>query len=101
VHLEHRGVQEQIIQRRAVQRPGPPRLELLADHLADRDTVDFERAASAPRASVSVLSTSRTDMPCTNPAITSDSSALDLVTVEPNSFDANAAVVPAASAAGS
>ena len=41
-----------------------------------------------------MFSTSRTDKPRTNPAITSDSSALDLVTVVPNSFDANASVVP-------
>ena len=37
-----------------------------------------------------MFSTSRTERPRTNPAITSDSSALDLVTVDPNSFDANA-----------
>ena len=41
-----------------------------------------------------MFSTSRTDRPRTNPAITSDSSAFDLVTVVPNSFDANASVVP-------
>jgi hypothetical protein len=41
-----------------------------------------------------VFSTSRTDRPRTNPAITSDSSAFDLVTVVPNSFDANTPVVP-------
>jgi hypothetical protein len=41
-----------------------------------------------------VFSTSRTDKPRTNPAITSDSSAFDLVTVVPNSLDANAPVVP-------
>ncbi len=41
-----------------------------------------------------MFSTSRTDRPRTNPAITSDSSAFDLVTVVPNSLDANASVVP-------
>ena len=35
VHLEHGGVQEQVVQHHAVQRPGPPRLELPADRLAD------------------------------------------------------------------
>jgi hypothetical protein len=59
-----------------------------------RDTVDFDRAASAPRASARVFSTSRADRPRTNPAITSDSSALLLVTVVPNSLDANASAVP-------
>jgi hypothetical protein len=59
-----------------------------------RDTVDLLSAASAPRASARVLSTSRTGKPRTNPAITSDSSALLLVTVEPNSLEANACVVP-------
>ena len=41
-----------------------------------------------------MFSTSRTDRPRTNPAITSDSSALLLVTVVPNSLEANASVVP-------
>ena len=59
-----------------------------------RDTVDFDSAASAPSASARVFSTSRTDSPRTNPAITSDSNALDLVTDFPNSVDANASVVP-------
>ena len=59
-----------------------------------RLTVDFDSAASAPRASARVASTSRTDRPRTNPAITSDSSALLLVTVEPNSLEANTSVVP-------
>ena len=59
-----------------------------------RETVDFDRAASAPSASASVFSTSRTDRPRTNPAITSDSNALDLVTPLPNSCEANRSVVP-------
>ena len=59
-----------------------------------RDTVDLLKAASAPSASASVFSTSRVDSPRTNPAITSDSNALDLVTVLPNSWEANASVVP-------
>jgi len=41
-----------------------------------------------------VASTSRTDSPRTNEAITSDSNALVLVTFLPNSREANAAVVP-------
>ena len=59
-----------------------------------RDTVDLLSAASAPRASARVFSTSRTDSPRTNPAITSDSNALDFVTPLPNSCEANASVVP-------
>ena len=59
-----------------------------------RDTVDFDRAASAPSASARVFSTSRTDRPRTNPAITKDSSAFDLVMLLPNSREANASVVP-------
>jgi hypothetical protein len=62
-----------------------------------RDTVDFDKAASAPRASARVFSTSWTDRPRTNPAITSDSSdssAFDLVMLVPNSREANASVVP-------
>jgi hypothetical protein len=59
-----------------------------------RETVDLLNAASGPSASARVFSTSRTDSPRTNPAITSDSSALDFVTDLPNSCDANASVVP-------
>src|SRR4029077_21123050 len=59
-----------------------------------RDTVDFDTAACSPRASVSAASTSRVDSPRTNPAITSDSSALVLVTCLPNSCEANSSVVP-------
>jgi len=59
-----------------------------------RETVDLDNAASAPRASARVFSTSRTDRPRTNPAITSDSSAFDFVTLLPNRLDANASVVP-------
>ena len=44
--------------------------------------------------SASVFSTSQTDSPRTNPAITSDSNALDSVTSLPNSRLANAWVVP-------
>jgi hypothetical protein len=59
-----------------------------------RDTVDFDTAACSPRASTSAASTSRVDSPRTNPAITSDSSALVLVTCVPNSCEANRSVVP-------
>jgi len=58
------------------------------------DTVDLEIAAWSPSASASAASTSRTDRPRTNEAITSDSSALVLVTWLPNNRDANASVVP-------
>src|SRR6201993_1997018 len=58
------------------------------------DTVDLEIAAWSPSASARAASTSRTDRPRTNEAITSDSRALVLVTWLPNSRDANASVVP-------
>ena len=58
------------------------------------ETVDLEIAAWSPSASARVASTSRTDRPRTNEAITSDSSALVFVTCAPNSRDANASVVP-------
>jgi hypothetical protein len=59
-----------------------------------RDTVDFDTAADSPSASTSAASTSRVDSPRTNPAITSDSSALVLVTPVPNSREANRSVLP-------
>src|SRR5512135_3481498 len=58
------------------------------------ETVDLEIAAWSPRASARVALTSRTDRPRTNEAITSDSSALVLVTCAPNRREANACVVP-------
>jgi hypothetical protein len=58
------------------------------------DTVDLETAAWSPSASARVASTSRTDSPRTNEAITRDSSALVLVTCAPNSREANASLVP-------
>src|SRR6266568_7008211 len=58
------------------------------------DTVDLEIAAWSPSASARVASTSRTDRPRTNEAITNDSSAWVLVTWAPNSREANFSVVP-------
>ena len=58
------------------------------------ETVDLLNAASAPRASASVASTSRVDNPRTNPAITSDSNAFDRVMPLPNSREQNCSVVP-------
>src|SRR6266576_1390922 len=58
------------------------------------DTVDLEIAAWSPSASARAASTSLTDRPRTNEAITSDSSAFVFVTCDPNSRDANASVVP-------
>ena len=65
---------------------------LIWPHTAE--TVDLEIAAWSPSASARAASTSRTDRPRTNEAITSDSSAFVLVTCAPNSRDANASVVP-------
>jgi hypothetical protein len=59
-----------------------------------RLTVDLDTVACGPSASARLASTSRTDRPRTNPAITSDSSALVRVTPLPSSRDANAVSVP-------
>src|SRR5512135_3885083 len=58
------------------------------------ETVDLEIAAWSPRASARAASTSRTDRPRTNEAITSVSRALALVTCAPNRREANASLVP-------
>ena len=65
---------------------------LIAWHTAD--TVDLEIAAWSPSASARAASTSRTDRPRTNEAITRVSSALVLVTWLPNRREANFSVVP-------
>ena len=59
-----------------------------------RLTVDFDTVDSGPSASARLASTSRTDRPRTNPAITSDSNALVRVTPVPSSREANASAVP-------
>ena len=87
-------VQKQVVQLDVVEAAGAPRLELGLDLPQIRDTVDFDTAACSPSASTSAASTSRVDSPRTNPAITSDSSALVLVTCVPNSCEANRSVVP-------
>ena len=53
-------------------------------------TVDLDSAAWGPSTSARVASTSRSDSPRTQPEITSDSSALVLVTPAPNSREQNA-----------
>jgi hypothetical protein len=58
------------------------------------DTVDLEIAAWSPSSSASAASTSRTDRPRTNEAITKLSSAFVLVTCAPNRRDANTSLVP-------
>ncbi len=59
-----------------------------------RATVERDTVASGPRASARVASTSRTESPRTNPAITSDSKALVLVTPAPSRREAKAMSVP-------
>jgi hypothetical protein len=59
-----------------------------------RETVDLDTVACSPSASTSAASTSRTDRPRTNPAITRVSSAFVRVTPVPNSWEANRSVVP-------
>ena len=59
-----------------------------------RDTSDLLTLPSTPSASPSVASTSRTDRPRTNEAITRHSSALLLVTPCPNRRETNGSLVP-------
>src|SRR3954454_18581003 len=59
-----------------------------------RDTVDLDSAACGPNASARAASTSRTDRPRTNPAMTRVSNALVLVTAVPNSRETNVSSVP-------
>lgn len=59
-----------------------------------RDTVERDNDASGPRASSRAASMSRSDRPRTQPAITSDSSALVLVTCRPRSREQNGSSVP-------
>ncbi len=67
------GVQEQVVQRDAVQAAPRPGLVLVLDLAWQTDdTVDLEIAAWSPSASARAASTSRTDRPRTNEAITSD-----------------------------
>jgi hypothetical protein len=58
-----------------------------------RETVDSDSAASDPRASARVASTSRTERPRTKLAITRDSRALVRHTPVPSRRDANASSV--------
>ena len=94
MHLEHGRVQKQVVQVEVIQPPLAPRRQLLAMARHTDETVDLLNAASAPRASASVASTSRVDNPRTNPAITSDSNAFDRVMPLPNSREQNCSVVP-------
>jgi len=75
VHPKEAAIQEQVVRHTA-------------------DTVDLEIAAWSPRASARAASTSRTDGPRTNEAITSVSSTFVFATCDPNSQDANFSVVP-------
>jgi hypothetical protein len=59
-----------------------------------RLNVDFDTVDSGPSASARQASTSRTDRPHTNPAMTRDSGALVRVTPVPRSREANASSVP-------
>src|SRR4051812_47474951 len=59
-----------------------------------RDTVDLDNAACGPNASARATSTSRTDIPRTNPAITRVSNAFVLDTPAPNSRETNFSLVP-------
>ena len=93
--LKIRRVQEQVVQLDVVQAPGRSTPRTRLDRLADpRHRRLATSPPRSPSASASVASTSRIDSPRTNPAITSDSSALVLVTCVPNSREANGSVVP-------
>ena len=91
--LEVAAVQEQVVQLDVVEAAGDSSSNWVLISPQIRDTVDFDTAACSPSASISAASTSRVDSPRTNPAITSDSSALVLVTPLPNSWEANRSVV--------
>ena len=82
--FEVAAVQKQVVQLDVVEAAGAPRSNWVLISPQIRDTVDFDTAADSPSASPRVASTSRVDSPRTNPAITSDSSALVLVTPFPN-----------------
>src|SRR3989442_394596 len=56
-----------------------------------RETVDFDKVACGPSASARAASTSRTDRPRTNPAMTRVSNAFVFVTPAPNSRETNLA----------
>jgi hypothetical protein len=88
------AVQKQVVQLDFVEAASAKRRELGLDLRADPRTVDFDTVARSPSASQSAASTSRVDNPRTNPAITSDSRALVLVTPVPNNREANRSVVP-------
>src|SRR3954454_13706275 len=59
-----------------------------------RDTVDLDSAACGPNASARAASTSRTDRPRTNPAITRVSNALVFDTPVPNNRETNFSSAP-------
>jgi hypothetical protein len=94
VQAKARAVQEQIVQFDVVQATLRQASNSVLIASQTRETVDLERVASAPSASASVCSTSRTLSPRTNPAMTSDSNALVLVTPVPNRREAKRSLVP-------
>jgi hypothetical protein len=87
-----RAVQEQVVQLYLVQTPAAPGVELVADGLAHPRHGRLDRAACGPKASARQASTSRTDSPRTNPAITNVSTAFVLDTPVPNNRDTNKGV---------
>jgi len=93
-NLKWRPIEEQVVEGDPRQVPRAPGLELDLDGLKIRETVDLDKAASEPRASAKVASTSRTDRPRTKLAMTSDSKALVRHTPVPSSREAKAFSVP-------
>jgi len=94
VHLEVTPIHEQVLELdpRQVGVLDRSNSSLMASQI--RLTVERDTVASGPRASARAASTSLTDRPRTNPAITRDSRALVLVTPAPRRREAKAMSVP-------
>src|SRR6185369_11886689 len=94
MHPKKGSIQEQVVQHDIAQGAPCPGVVLGLDRLAYLRDSRFRDRGLIPQRLGEVASTSRTDSPRTNEAITSDSSAWVLVTCLPNRREANAAVVP-------
>jgi hypothetical protein len=92
VHVEVRAIDEQVVQLKVVEAAGAPGVELAWQ---TRETVDLDSAARGPNASAREASTSRTDSPRTNPAITNVSNAFVFDTPVLDSFGRSRVTGPA------
>ena len=94
VVLEEAGVTEQVVELVLGQAPLLPELELVDRHLADPAHSRLRERRLLAQRLPNVASTSRVESPRTKLAITSDSSALVLVTPSPSSREANGSGFP-------